>query len=86
MEKVEVAVYLTYVTDAGPTFIDRALYLPKSWTSDPDPVRGHQSSRRHRVRNEVGTGEDRDRTCSRRWRRDRVGRRPRGLRRRPLAL
>lgn len=27
--------YLTYVTTAWDAFIDRALYLPKSWTSDP---------------------------------------------------
>jgi hypothetical protein len=31
-----VAVYLTYAGPRGHAFIDRALYLPKSWTSDPD--------------------------------------------------
>jgi SRSO17 transposase len=35
IENAQVAVYLTYATDAGHAFIDRALYLPKSWTGDP---------------------------------------------------
>jgi SRSO17 transposase len=36
IENSQVAVYLTYATTAGHAFIDRALYLPKSWTSDPE--------------------------------------------------
>ncbi|WP_067684265.1 IS701 family transposase [Nocardia miyunensis] len=35
IENSQVAVYLTYATAAGHAFIDRALYLPKSWSSDP---------------------------------------------------
>lgn len=35
IENAQVAVYLTYATDTGHAFIDRALYLPKSWTTDP---------------------------------------------------
>jgi SRSO17 transposase len=34
IENSQVAVYLTYATRAGHAFLDRALYLPKSWTSD----------------------------------------------------
>src|SRR5580693_8721734 len=34
-ENAEVAVYLAYAAPAGTAFIDRALYLPKSWTGDP---------------------------------------------------
>ncbi len=34
IENAQVAVYLTYATDAGHTFLDRELYLPKSWTED----------------------------------------------------
>jgi SRSO17 transposase len=34
-ENAHVAVYLTYAAPAGSAFIDRALYLPRSWTSDP---------------------------------------------------
>ena len=33
-ENAQVAVYLAYAAPAGTAFIDRALYLPRSWTSD----------------------------------------------------
>jgi SRSO17 transposase len=35
IENAQVAVYLTYAAPAGYAFIDRALYLPASWTGDP---------------------------------------------------
>jgi SRSO17 transposase len=34
-ENAQVAVYLAYAAPAGSAFIDRALYLPWSWASDP---------------------------------------------------
>ena len=34
-ENAQVAVYLAYAAPAGSAFIDRALYLPWSWTDDP---------------------------------------------------
>ena len=34
-ENAQVAVYLAYAAAAGSAFIDRALYLPRSWTGDP---------------------------------------------------
>jgi SRSO17 transposase len=34
IENCQVAVYLTYATDLGHALIDRALYLPRSWTDD----------------------------------------------------
>jgi SRSO17 transposase len=34
-ENAQVAVYLAYAAPAGSAFIDRALYLPRSWTCDP---------------------------------------------------
>lgn len=34
-ENAQVAVYLAYAAPAGSAFIDRAVYLPRSWTSDP---------------------------------------------------
>ena len=34
-ENAQVAVYLAYAAPAGTAFIDRALYLPRSWASDP---------------------------------------------------
>ena len=35
IENSQVAVYLTYAAPAGYAFIDRDLYLPRSWTGDP---------------------------------------------------
>lgn len=32
----ETGVFATYVSRHGHAFIDRALYLPKEWTDDPD--------------------------------------------------
>ena len=34
-ENAQVAVYLAYAAPAGSAFIDRVLYLPRSWTCDP---------------------------------------------------
>jgi SRSO17 transposase len=36
VENAQVAVYLAYTTDTGHAFIDRELYLPRSWADDPD--------------------------------------------------
>ncbi len=36
VENAQVAVFLTLVTGRGHTFIDRALYLPRSWADDPN--------------------------------------------------
>ena len=38
-ENAQVAVYLAYVAPAGHALIDRELYLPKSWISDPGRCR-----------------------------------------------
>ena len=35
IENAQVAVYLAYATDRGHALIDRELYLPASWTDDP---------------------------------------------------
>ncbi len=35
VENAQVGVYLAYASRVGYAFIDRALYLPKSWTGDP---------------------------------------------------
>ncbi len=35
IENAQVAVYLTYAAPGGYAFLDRALYLPASWTADP---------------------------------------------------
>jgi SRSO17 transposase len=36
IENAQVAVHLAYAAPAGHKIIDRALYLPKSWTDDPN--------------------------------------------------
>src|SRR5215468_874616 len=38
-ENAQVAVYLAYAAPAGTAFIDRALYLPRSWADDPGRCR-----------------------------------------------
>lgn len=40
IENAQVAVYLTYAGPRGHAMIDRELYLPKSWTADPDRLAG----------------------------------------------
>jgi SRSO17 transposase len=35
IENCQLGVFLTYASQAGHTLLDRALYLPKSWTQDP---------------------------------------------------
>src|SRR6266540_2080651 len=39
VENAQVAVYLVYATDAGHGLVDRELYLPRSWTNDPERCR-----------------------------------------------
>jgi SRSO17 transposase len=36
VENAQVAVYLVYAADRGHAFLDRALYLPRSWVDDPE--------------------------------------------------
>jgi SRSO17 transposase len=40
IENAQVAVYLTYASRHGHAMIDRELYLPKSWATDPDRCAG----------------------------------------------
>lgn len=39
IENCQVGVFLTYTSQAGHTLVDRELYLPKSWTQDPERCR-----------------------------------------------
>jgi SRSO17 transposase len=39
VDNAEVAVYLVFATDAGHAVVDRELYLPRSWTDDPERCR-----------------------------------------------
>jgi SRSO17 transposase len=40
IENAQVAVYLTYASRYGHALMDRALYLPESWTGDPERLTG----------------------------------------------
>jgi SRSO17 transposase len=39
VDNAQVAVYLVYASGAGHALIDRELYLPRSWTNDPERLR-----------------------------------------------
>ncbi len=39
VENCQIGVFLSYVSDQGHTFLDRALYLPDSWIQDPERCR-----------------------------------------------
>jgi SRSO17 transposase len=39
IENCQIGVFLTYASKAGHTLVDRELYLPKSWTQDPERCR-----------------------------------------------
>jgi SRSO17 transposase len=39
IENCQLGVFLTYTSQAGHTLVDRELYLPKSWTQDPQRCR-----------------------------------------------
>lgn len=39
IEKSQVAVYLVYAGERGHAAVDRELYIPRSWTGDPDRCR-----------------------------------------------
>jgi SRSO17 transposase len=39
IENAQVGVYMVYAAGRGHGFLDRALYLPKSWTTDPERCR-----------------------------------------------
>ncbi len=39
IENCQIGVFLTYTSQAGHSLLDRELYLPKSWTNDPERCR-----------------------------------------------
>ena len=39
VENCQIGVFLAYASQAGHTLVDRELYLPKSWTQDPERCR-----------------------------------------------
>jgi SRSO17 transposase len=85
IENAQVAVYLVYAGQAGHAVIDRELYLPGSWTNDPDRMGAAG------VPDEVGfatkpaLAKNHDLPCAGRQGPGGLGRRRRGLRRQPGA-
>ena len=64
----QIGVFAAYVSRHGHAFIDRALYLPKAWTSDPARMAGGACAAGHRLCHQAGLGadDDRPRHCGRR--------------------
>jgi hypothetical protein len=87
IENAQVAVYLAYAGERGHAFIDRELYLPRSWTNDDQRRRsalcGGRGARRHRVRHQASAGHRNDHPGAPRWCAGAVGGRRRDLRRGP---
>ena len=46
IENCQVAVLLVYATGRGHALIDRRLYLPKSWSEDPNAAPSSRGARR----------------------------------------
>ncbi len=42
IENCQIGVFLTYASQGNHTLVDRELYLPKSWTQDPERCRAAQ--------------------------------------------
>jgi len=82
VENAQVGVFLAYVSPRGRALIDRALYLPRSWTGDPGRCQAAGSCW-HGVRLQAGAGPaDAGPRAGRRGPCG-LGDRRRGLRRRP---
>ena len=64
----QIGVFAAYVSRHGHAFIDRALYLPKAWTSDPARMAGAHvpPDTFFATKPVLGAGDDRARHCGRR--------------------
>ena len=80
IENSQVAVYLTYAAPRGHALIDRALYLPKSWTEDPERCADAGiPTDKQEFRHQTGTGHRADRPGGGREGARRLGGRRRSL-------
>src|SRR3546814_18926389 len=59
----QIGVFAAYVSRHGHAFIDRALYLPKAWTGDPDRMAGSHVQAGTTRSEERRVGEAGIRTC-----------------------
>ena len=66
IENAQVAVYLAYASERGYAFIDRALYLPRSWTDDPGRCQASGRARGRGVRDQASAGPGDDHPRGRR--------------------
>src|SRR5690606_23383139 len=83
IENSQVAVFLGYATDAGHAFIDRDIYLPKTWAGDPPTAPGGRCARRPALCHQARAGPPHDRPRAGRRSGRGVGHRRRGLRPKP---
>jgi SRSO17 transposase len=60
IENAQVAVYLVYASAAGHACIDRELYVPRSWTAEPQRVPGGRHPFRSPVRHQARPGHPDD--------------------------
>jgi SRSO17 transposase len=66
IENAQVAVYLGYAAPAGHALIDRELYLPRSWTGDPESLCRRRDPCGRDVRDQASAREADDRAgCGR---------------------
>ncbi|CAM5392913.1 IS701 family transposase [Streptomyces hirsutus] len=54
IENAQVAVYLVYASNRGHAAVDRELYIPRSWTCDPDRCRAAGLGEDLRLRDQAG--------------------------------
>ena len=59
----QIGVFTTYVSRHGHAFIDRALYLPKEWTDEPQTAESGACPRRGRVCHQTPDRAQNDRPC-----------------------
>ena len=75
VQNAQVAVCLGYAARRGHALTGRELYLPKSWTQRPGPLRGRRDPRGRDVRDQAAAREADDRAGRRREGAVRLGRR-----------
>ena len=82
IENAQVAVYLVYASSSGHAVMDRELYLPRSWTDDPERLQAAGVPREIGFATKPGLAQADDLPRAGHRRPGRLGRRGRGLRRR----
>ncbi|MEY9863655.1 hypothetical protein ABH935_009308 [Catenulispora sp. GAS73] len=76
----QIGVFAAYASSHGRALIDRELYLPKSWTEDPERCAASRILVDRESATKPAAGQGDGRPAAGRWRAGRVGRCRRGLR------